>query len=455
MNRTECLKIHEASLSLLENPGIKLEHDEICSRMLRAGAQPGDGAQVVRIPRRMVDEYLALAPKSIPLTDRAGGRIDMTIDTPPIFWTCPGMAIERNGETREFTSADMAAVAKLVDSLENVHGVFGLAMADVPPAARDFVGLRVMAQNTRKHIRALCFTPRGSQAMIEMQPVLGDHPWFSIGFTAHGPLRWTNLALDIFLRSAGHGIPVTINGEPMCGATGPVTIAGALAVGNAEILAGIVLNQVIEPGRPCIHNLGLAHVMDMRQALAVTGGPENALMAAAAADLGRFYGIPSCSWVSTEALCVDAQAACETMFGIFTHARAGVNLIWGIGQLESEISISPAKLVVDNEMISYAKRFLRGFAVNDETLALDVIRQVGICGSFLDTDHTLMNFREHLYHPRILCRDRRANWRAAGAMSLTQVALEKADEIIAAPAEPIIDEQQLKALMEIERKFMQ
>ena len=108
--------------------------------------------------------------------------------------------------------------------------------------------------------------------MVEMKKVVGDFPWFSVGFTAHGPLRWTNLALEIYRHTAGHGIPATVNGEPMAGVSGPVTLAGAAAVGNAEILAGIVVNQILEPGRPVIFNLGLAHVFDMRTAIAVTGG---------------------------------------------------------------------------------------------------------------------------------------------------------------------------------------
>ena len=93
---------------------------------------------------------------------------------------------------------------------------------------------------------------------------MSDDPWFSVGFTAHGPLRWTALALEIFRCSAGRGIPTTINGEPMAGVSGPMTLAGSAAVGNAEILAGLVVNQLLEPGRPCIYNLGLAHVMDMK-----------------------------------------------------------------------------------------------------------------------------------------------------------------------------------------------
>ena len=141
-------------------------------------------------------------------------------------------------------------MSRLLQQLENVDGVFGFAMDDIPPRACDVVGLRIIAENTRKHIRALCFTPKGSEMMVEMKKVVGDYPWFSIGFTAHGPLRWTNLALEIFSKTAGYGIPATINGEPMAGVSGPVTLAGSAAIGTAEILAGIVINQLLEPDAP-------------------------------------------------------------------------------------------------------------------------------------------------------------------------------------------------------------
>jgi trimethylamine--corrinoid protein Co-methyltransferase len=301
------------------------------------------------------------------------------------------------------TCEDLRAIARLSDRLDAVQGVMGVAMADVPPLHRDFVGLRVIAEGTRKHARVLCFSPRGMEALVRMKPVFPG-PWFSIGFTAHGPLRWTNLALEVFARSAGHGIPVTVNGEPMAGTSAPVTLAGAFAVGNAEILAGIVVNQLLEPGRPVVYNLGLGHVFDMRRATAVTGGPENALFARASAALGRFYGLPSSSWVSTESVFEDEQAALETMFGLITHVQEGVSLVWGLGQLESEMTLSLAQLVIDDEMVAYVRRHRRGFAVDDTSLALDVVREVGIAGSFLETDHTFAHHRREIFSPRLLNR---------------------------------------------------
>ncbi len=456
----DALRIHNASLDLLDDPGIKLEHDEICRRVLDAGARPGNDAQVVRLPREMVEEHLGMAPGTVRLADLAGNTVELRPGGASRFWTGAALNIvDLEGEHREITSGDLADWARLIDGLDQVDAIVGTAMADIPPPHRDFVGLRLMAENTRKHIRALSFTPTGSEAMREMARVLApgdlaETPVLSMGFTAHGPLRWTNLALDIYLHSAGDKIPVTVNGEPAAGVSGPVTLAGALAVGNAEVLAGIVVNQVIEPGRPCIHNLGFSHIMDMKTTIAVTGGPEVCLLATAGAELARFYNLPSCSWACTEAMIPDEQATLETLLGALTHARAGVNVVWGVGQLESEKTISPAKAVLDNEMIGMVRRFQRGIEVNDETLALDAVREVGIAGSFLDSMHTFEHFRGEFYEPALLLRRNRETWEADGAKRLSDVAAETARNRLAAERPPLLDDDVRSELAKIEERYV-
>jgi trimethylamine--corrinoid protein Co-methyltransferase len=441
-------RIHEASLRILDEVGVRLEHDAIVERVLARGARRGSGPHDVRLPPEMVREHLALAPRTVELAARDGTRTTLAPESGTVFWTAPVLYLWTGIERRPITSDDLRTVARLGDGLEAVQGVMGVAMDDVPPHQRDFVGLRVIADATRKHVRVLCFSPRGMDALVRMKPVFPG-PWFSIGFTAHGPLRWTNLALEVFARSAGHGIPATVNGEPMAGASAPVTLAGACAVGNAEILAGIVVNQLLEPGRPVVYNLGLGHVLDMRHATAVTGGPENALFARASAALGRFYGLPSSSWVSTESPFEDEQAALETMFGIATHLQEGVSLVWGLGQLESEMTLSLAQLVIDDEMVAYARRHRRGFPVDDDSLALDAVREVGIAGSYLETGHTFAHHRREFFSPRLL--NRRPRTACAGP--LHEVAAARARELLARDAAPAMDDPERAALVAVERSF--
>ena len=450
MTTEEAQRIHDASLRILDEIGLRLEHDEIVAMLLKAGARSGPGAREVRFPPAMVREYLAPAPRTVDLAARDGSSVTLTPESDPVFWTNPGMYLWDGAERRSATSADLAAVARLCDHLGNVQGVMGMAMADVPPPCRDFVGLRVIAENCRKHVRVLCFSPTGMEAIAAMLPLFPG-PWFSMGFTAHGPLRWTHLALEIFQKSAGHRIPVTINGEPMAGVTGPVSLAGSIAVGNAEILAGIIVNQLLEPGRPVIYNLGLAHTFDMRHATAVTGGPENALFARASAAMGRFYRLPSSSWVSTEAVFEDEQAGLEKMFGFETHIRERVGVIWGMGQLESEMTMSPAQLVIDNEMVDYIRHFERGYRVDDETMQFEVIREVGIAGSYLEAEDTLVHFREHLFQPAVLNRKSRESC----PQPLAEMARQQATELVAADAEEKIPAAVAAELRRIEETYRQ
>jgi len=448
-------KIHSTAMALLKDPGIKLDHDDICKMLLDAGAQKGVSANVIRFPEELITEKLALCPQEFVFADKEGNGLPVSAKSDAVIWSVPGLKMYENNAIRPFTKDDMARVARLLDQLENVDGVFGFALDDVPPAARDVVGLRTMAANTKKHIRVLCFTPQGSDMMVEMKKVVGDYPWFSVGFTAHGPLRWTNLALEIFKRSAGHGIPTTINGEPMAGVSGPVTLAGSVAVGTAEILAGIVINQILEPGRPCVFNLGLAHTFDMRTSIAVTGGPENHLFAQIAAMMGRFYNLPSASWVSTESMCPDAQTALEKTCGFMAHLQSRVSNIWSVGQLESELTFSPAQAVIDDEIIAYVKRYLQGVTVNDETLAVDLIKQVGISGSFLEQPHTANHFRTELFMPKLLFRQPREEWESQGSKDLAERAEERAQALMQNTVDPKLTDNQLKELDALANRFLQ
>ena len=449
--------IDRAARALLAEPGIMLEDQEVVDLALQAGATDAGRPYTVRLPGELIDECLARAPREVRLADRRGGEQRLTGSSPPRFWTGAALFyLDRQG-FRPIRRQDLADFARVVDALPQVDALVGTSTDETPPTHRDFAGFRLMAQNTRKHLRPLSFSARGGEAMVEMARVLAggrslwEAPLFSMGFTAHGPLRWTSLALGVYRRTAGHGIPVTINGEPMAGASAPVTLAGTAAVGTAEILAGIVVNQLLEPGRPCLFNLGFAHVMDMRRGFAVTGGAENALLAVTGAQLARRYGLPSVSWMCTDSLDCDAQNALEKMLAAVTHAQAGVSTIWGVGQVESEKTLSPVQAVVDDEIISVVRRYLRGFIVDDEHLAVEEVRRAGIRGSFLDTDHTFAHFREEVLMPGLLLRDQRAA--VPPGSGLIPRAEARVAEILAAEAEPCVTPEEERELLAIEKRY--
>lgn len=449
LSATDAQRIHDVSLGLLEEMGIQLDDEATVNALRAAGASAGHAADVVRIPRGMIEDALAAAPSTVDLADRQGGVRALHAQGEPHFWTTPSMYIwdEAAGQRREITRTDLAAIARVGGRLGSVQGVMGTSMTDVPPVHRDFVGVRTIAENCPKHVRALCFTPEGTDALVAMNAVFPG-PWLSIGFTAHSPLRWTQLALQVFARSSGHGIPVTVNGEPLVGVSAPVTLAGAMAVGNAEILAGITLLQLSEPGRPLIYNLGLARTLDMGTAGAVTGGPEVNLFAQASAVMGRFYNLPSASWVSTEALYEDEQAGSEKALGFMSHATAGVNLIWGVGQLEASTTVSLPQMVMDDQIIQHLRRTMRGVDTSEEAFAVDLIRNVGIGGGYLETEHTLTHFRDELWTPDLFNRQPRED----APPTLPRKARERVEQWLTEDPEPS-DTPELRELRRLEADF--
>jgi trimethylamine--corrinoid protein Co-methyltransferase len=287
-----------------------------------------------------------------------------------------------------------------------------------------------------------------AKVLLEGTP-LRERPIVSTGFSIISPLHWTALALGVYKATAGEGVPAMINSEPLAGATAPVTLAGCMVIGDADVLSGLVINQLWEPGRPCVYNFGFAHVFDMSSGMALTGAPENALLQAAGADMAKFHGLPSASWMSTESMCADAQSAYEKMITGLSHAAAGVNLIWGAGNLESTLAMSPEALVADNEIAGYFLRYQQGFSVDEEGLALEDIRKSAKSGDFLNSPHTLKHFRKTLSRAQLGVRLRRGDWEARGARTFDESAEQRVRDILAQEPKPYLDAHQKSELERI------
>ncbi|MGQ9554244.1 MAG: trimethylamine methyltransferase family protein [Anaerolineae bacterium] len=455
LSRDECERIHLAALEVLGDVGVRVDDPQIVQLLQDAGAS-ASAENVVRIPASLVEWALSQAPKTVRLADRAGHLWQIGPGGDTLVFSGNALYITRGWTRSDLTSADLAELARIVDACDNIHGMVGTTVSDYPPNCRDFVGFRIMAANTAKHLRPCIYTPQGGQLVLEMAQVLlggvplRERPIVSTGFSIVSPLHWTALALGVFRETAGFGVPVMINSEPLGGATAPITLAGCLVIGDADVLSGLVIIQLLEPGRPCIYNIGFAHVMDMRTAIALTGAPENALLQAAGADLARFHGLPSAAWMSTEAMVADQQAAFEKMTTGLAHAASGVNLIWGAGNLESTLAMSPEALVMDDEIAGYFLRFRRGFSVEDDDLAVSLIKAVGLYGDFLTTSHTLSRHRWVLSQAKLAVRDRRAVWEARGGKPFGEVVHERLQEILSAEPVSYLDHIQQAELERIE-----
>ena len=451
-------QINAASLDLLETVGVKVDHPAVLGKLLSAGAKECDGR--VRLPRRLVEECVSRAQRSIRLADRRGGCVEVGADGGTVFWGGNSLCIARGRDRKEMDSLDLAEFTRLLDALGHVQGAVGTSISDYPPQVRDFVGFRILAEHSTKHLRPVIFSPEGPLAIIEMAEVLAgdvplaERPIVSFGYSIVSPFHWTTTALELFLRTSGRGLPMMVNAEPMGGGTAPVTLAGLLAQANAEALSGIVILQVLEPGRPCVFNLGFAHMLDMRSALATSGRTQDGLIAAAGAQIARYHGLPSASWISADNSICDEQSTLEKATTCLLHVLGGVNIIWGVGQLETEFTLSPEQAILDNEIAGICLRAQRGIEVNPEAIALDVIKECALTGDYLGHDHTLSHFRDEIIESDLTAPRRREDWLAAGALTLGDRLKARVEEILSRPQQPCVTPEQSQSLREIEQRWI-
>jgi len=416
----------------------------------------------IYLPENMVNTWLGRCPKQFVIKNRLDEETVVKSGGDSLFYTSNATHYVRGSGKNavEISSGEYIDFIRVVDTLENVHGTVGTSLKEYPPNCRDFAGFRLAAQYSYKHLRPCIYTPAGAVAIMQMADAILDgrslkeNMFFTLGYSIVSPLTWSETALDLFNKTKGHGIPVMINSEPMAGGTSPVTLAGSLAMADAEVISGIIINQILEPGRPCIYNSGFAHVFDMQTAIVLTGSPENALLQAAGAEMAQFHGLPSASWTLSDSIMLDSQASYEKLLTTLAHILSKVNIVWGIGNIETSKTISPEVAVIDNEIIGNCLRFASGIKVDKEHLAYDVMKEVIFKGSFLDTEHTFDHFRDEIRYSSFPNRISRDRWNEKGSKSIEEKAAEQVTEILNRKPEIYLSGTQIEKLEKIQKKWM-
>jgi trimethylamine--corrinoid protein Co-methyltransferase len=454
-------QIDRTSLRILSELGVRVDDAKLREQALAAGAKKGRDNETIRLPSKMVREYVAMAPVSARFADCCGRVDTLAVGSRPTFWTGAALNYIVGRQCRPIGITDLVEFTRIADSLDTVFAVVGTSIEEVRPQACDFVGFRIMAENTGKHLRPVLYSSAGVKPIIEMAEIIADGrtlaecPLVSFGYSCLSPLHWSQIAIDLWRNSAGHKLPIMLNGEPIAGATSPVTLSASIALSNAEILAGIVLVQLLEPGRPVVHNLGFAHVMEMRTAMCLSGSAECALMAYAGAKLAAYYNLPCASWMDTDSFTEDQQASAEKVLTGFAHVLGSVNMIWGMGQLESTKALSPVQLVIDDEIVRGLLRFRDGFGIDEENLAFDVICDVVTKGGdFLSHKHTLAHFRDELSESALMARSSRESWQAAGSTTLGQRAGAYVKKILQQEPSAHLTDMQRRDILAIEKRHL-
>lgn len=443
--------IHSAALQILEEIGTIVHHEAAVVLLKKAGADTREGNRVF-IPNALVKWAIGQTPSRIIIYDR-NGHTAMNLEGCNVYFgtgsDCPGLLEGGSGQKRAFLSTDIQAAVKLVDALPHIDFCMSMGLgADLDKSVQYQYQYAAMLRFTTKpqviiaadQATLIDITDMAAAAVGGWQQLI-EKPIFVLYAEPTSPLVHTGEAVEKLLFMAQHSLPTNYSPGIMAGATSPVTIAGAIAQATAEILAGLVMHQLKNPGAPFVFGGGMSP-MDMRSMQPTYSAPEAMVAQAGLCQMGRcLYGLPTWGFGGCSAAKLpDEQAVNEAATYLMMAAWTGTNLVHDIGYLEFGLTYSYDLLVMCDEIIGQIKRMMEGIRVDTEHLALDAIKRVGAGGHFLEDDHTFDHFREN-WQPGITDRQTHQQWMEQGGTTMGQRAQAKVQGILETHVpEPLPDE---------------
>jgi trimethylamine--corrinoid protein Co-methyltransferase len=453
-------EIHNASVRLLADVGVQFPDDEAIGVFRQHGIRTD--SQTVYLEERQLMEALETVPTQFTIHARNPDRNVGVGDGEPVFAPAYGapFLVDYEVGKRAPTMEDYDNLTRLAHALPN-QDMSGHLMAEPGDVAAHSAHLNMLHANmvhSDKPFIGSAEGKTGARHTMEMASILfgeeivKEHP-VTIGLiNSLSPLSYSGEMLQALMEYVRWRQPVIIAALAMAGSTGPVTLAGVLAMQNAELLAGIALTQLASPGTPVVFGSTSTN-LDMKSGALAIGSPELAQMIAAHAQLARHYGLPSRSGGAlTDASSPDAQAGFESMLSLLTTVNCGVDLVLhAAGILSSYLAFSYEKFVLDDEMCGIVRRFRRGFAVTPETIAYDVIAQVGAGGNYLMEMHTVKRCRTEFWQPSLCDRSGLEAWMTGGQQSAVDRARQRWQKLLMEHEDPPLDgttAHQLQAFVE-------
>ena len=440
LSQQDIERIDAASMRILSETGVEIGHDEMRGRFRERGAEVDDDAKRVRIPEKLVRECVASAGKSYTLVGRDPERTARFGQGGRNYNGIAGEAswIEKDGTRRYATLDDVREAAKLSQMLPDLN-IVG-AMSDPHEVPVEYRCVEVAAEILRhttkpfhhwfhdrtaaKFVVELLAAVAGSEAAAAESPV--TYPFLE----PISPLRFPFDGIDLLFETTRLPLPVAIGPMAQMGMSAPCTVAGTMAVENAEVLAGVCVVQLVREGTPVCYG-GICHAFDMRTTQMIFSGPEQALFGAGMTQMGKHYGLPVYINVGlTDAKIPDAQAGLECGITLAYGAAAGADIFGHLGIAGVDQATDLDMLVLQHEAIGYVERLMRGVTVNDDKLAVELVGELGPGGTFIDQMHTVEHMREELWQPRILDRNYWDTWENAGRADARMRAREYREELM-------------------------
>ena len=462
LSREEVLQIHEAALEVLKDPGIKVEHEEALDILNRAGAEIDQAKQIAHIPLHLVEYALNQAPRFMTLCGR-DPKYDLKSGVGKVhFASGHGATFVSDfdtGERRPATKRDLEDNVRIHDALENTHLIFPeIYPQDVPARALDRHISQALLNNTEKPVTATAYTGSGARDLLRMgtaiagsEEALRRRPMFTVSLGIVSPLLFERDRMDVLLEICRFGHPFQVYNIPSAGGTSPATLAGTLTIAIAELLAGLLLTQLVKPGVP-VRLLAYPSIIDQRYGCFTFACPEKALMAVAMAQMFRYYGVPhGIHGATTRSNVLDAQAGYEVGILDMFAALSGSEVIIETtsSALEDTVLSVYEQAVIGNEICDMVYRILRGIEVNPDTLAVNVIREVGPGGQFQTHRHTLEYHKIENWDAKLSNRMARDEWVESGAMDIQAKAREEVKRILATHHPKPLDADVQKKLQQI------
>jgi len=455
-------QVDQTARRILEQVGFKLHDHAFLDELGKAGVRVDRENLRLYFDGDTLDEVLARAPSSFVLHSR-DGKNDIHLGEGNVHFGNGGRAFRildmGTGGYRLTMLRDVAHTATLVDSLDHIRFYIIACQAhDIKPVNYHLLDFYYAMNHTTKHVMGGCDNLNGARQMWQLASIIAggedylrERPFVSVITNTISPLTIDSNTLAILKFCTSHGIPVTCAPAPIAGATAPATLAGTLALLHAEALAGVAIAQTLNPGAKTLYG-AVATTMDMRTMEFRLGSVEMGMMNAAAVQLAKRYKLPIyASCAVTEAKRPDIQAGFEKGVSALTVGMSGADYIHlAAGMLDSGNSISYEQFVIDNEVIGMVHRMLAGIKVNEETLAFDVIQQVGPGGNFVAEDHTIDHMMDEFFYPELSVRCNFDIWEERGQPDMLRRAKETVNRILEEGKEGIMEQE---TILELKKAF--
>jgi trimethylamine--corrinoid protein Co-methyltransferase len=460
MSEEDIERIDRATIRILEDTGVAVYEKQSMAILERNGSSVDRATSRVKIPERLLRKALESTPKSVELAARDDSK-SVKLSTGRSFFTNSLQGIKvldhTTGEIRPSMLSDVASFATIVDSLRNIN-FFGVTVVahDVPGELHYLGELSTALESTSKHVSHGCHGTDLAKGFVRMGQVvaggeeeLRKHPLVSGLGCPVAPLQFDRANTEAMVEMANAGIPYDVLSMAMSGASAPMSIAGTLAIVNAEVLAGTAICQLFNPGCPIIYG-SVASIMDMRTGVMALGAPERPIINSCVVQLAHHYGLPSLvGGISTDGKLPGEQAMMEKVMTGLPPLLAGSDVVFGAGLLCSATTYSVEQLVIDNEVVGALSRIKNGLLTDVDSIALDEIGKAGPGGSFLGRRHTLEHLRKDVWAPELIDRNIYDNWFRLGAKDMRAKAREKVAQILRDHETKPLDEDQAKDIHRI------